>query len=237
MAKFKAEIHASERFETFWDQVDNHTWEPHTLAAIECLLSQDDIFIDVGAWIGPTALIGAFKAKKVICYEPDPVALEELRQNLSLNNMKHVEVRDYALFDHNGEMGLSSGWDGDLGQSASTLMSRKYNYVVQVKDIRQEILLSDFRDCSLLKMDVEGAEYTLIPLLSSYLGSSRHTLLLSVHSQKIAMGKSKWWMKPSYIYMRLKLFKVIQNYPKLYIEMHGAHEDHFIPMGFKEKVK
>jgi hypothetical protein len=51
------------------------------------------------------------------------------------------------------------------------------------------------------------------------------------------MGKSKWWMKPSYIYMRLKLFKVIQNYPKLYIEMHGAHEDHFIPMGFKEKVK
>ena len=69
----------------FWDVVQNGQWEPKTFAIIERHCSPDHVFIDIGAWIGPTTLFAAGIAKHVYAVEPDPVSVVALKKNIALN--------------------------------------------------------------------------------------------------------------------------------------------------------
>jgi len=164
----------------FWDLVDIQRWEPATLEAIN-RFADGAVYIDIGAWIGPTVIAAARRAARVIAYEPDPVAVAELRQNVRLNALTNVELRDWALFDRNGLMPLGPGMLDDLGLSVSSLVYSSPAATVVVKDAREEADSEPFMSCSLLKIDVEGAEYRLIGRLAPYLRSQHPTLLLSLH--------------------------------------------------------
>jgi FkbM family methyltransferase len=52
---------------------------------------------DVGAFQGLLALHFARQAKQVICYEPNPTNRTRLMENLSLNHIQNVRVRDVGL--------------------------------------------------------------------------------------------------------------------------------------------
>ena len=164
----------------FWDLVDRGGWEPATLEAIDRFAPGATV-IDVGAWIGPTALVAARSASKVVAYEPDPEAASELRANLELNEVTNVEVRQWALFDRDGELPLSPGMLDELGLSVSSLVYGRPTLMVRVRNARQEAREPEFQHAGLVKIDVEGAEYRLIRSLRSYLNQRRPTLLLSLH--------------------------------------------------------
>src|SRR3712207_221008 len=70
---------------TFWDRVEAGRWEPETLAAIDRLVDHRTTFLDLGAWVGPTALYAAGIARRVVAAEADPAALDQLRRNLAAN--------------------------------------------------------------------------------------------------------------------------------------------------------
>ena len=61
------------------------TWEPGTLVLMDKLIDQDTVYIGFGAWIGPTALFAAARAKSVHIFEPDPYCFPDLMANLLLN--------------------------------------------------------------------------------------------------------------------------------------------------------
>ncbi len=62
----------------FWRRATSGQWEPETLAVLRDHLDRDHDYLDIGAWIGPTVLYGARKARHVWCFEPDPVAFRHL---------------------------------------------------------------------------------------------------------------------------------------------------------------
>ena len=167
----------------FWDLVDAGTWERATLAAIDQLVD-GSVYVDVGAWIGPTVIAAARRAQLVVAYEPDPVAAEELRANVRLNDLQNVVVHEVALFDRDGSVSLSTGFGGSLGWSTSSLVFGRPGSGVEVavRDARDEAHSDAFQQCSMLKIDVEGAEFVLIGRLRQYLRSRRPTLLLSLHA-------------------------------------------------------
>jgi len=57
----------------FWERFDQGLWEPRTLQKLSAL-RDGDLFVDIGAWIGPTTLAAAVNGARVLAFEPDPVA-------------------------------------------------------------------------------------------------------------------------------------------------------------------
>lgn len=215
----------------FWDLVDRGGWEPATLQAIDRFAS-GAIVIDIGAWIGPTALAAARSAVKVVAYEPDPEALRELRANLALNEVTNVEVRQCALIDRDGELPFGPGTLDQLGLSVSSLVYGRSTLMVRARDGRQEARQPEFQQAGLVKIDVEGAEYRLIRSLRWYLRQRRPTLLLSIHgvrwrNHQFTLGRvhpkaNAMLARVANAIERAPLVWSLRTYPFWYIATHGS---------------
>lgn len=180
-------------------------WEPGTFLVFDTFLDARHSLIDVGAWIGPTVLYAAAKAKSVYCFEPDPEAFRVLSLNLAVNpQYTNVTALNIALSDRDGE--ITFGGNGELGNSESTMLVSDPDYgkkqgevlrtgnrlqeevwrtsvMVQVPTISVETFqkMHDVHDCALMKIDIEGGEKIVVPAIASFLRAERPTLYLSIH--------------------------------------------------------
>jgi FkbM family methyltransferase len=135
-------------------------------------ITEDMVFVDVGANVGAYALFVAARAgerARILAIEPQPIIFERLAFNIAQNPGAMIKAIGCALADREGEItlfvdshnrGESSvkilGWTGETGQSvqvpAHTLLAL----------VRQEKL----ERIDALKIDVEGAEdLVLAPFL------------------------------------------------------------------------
>jgi FkbM family methyltransferase len=217
-------VGADDKHRAFWDLVDDGRWEPCTFEAID-QLAEGGVYIDVGAWIGPTVLAAARRARTVIAYEPDPVAVTDLRHNVECNGLTNVEIREIALFDRDTELAIGPGMLDELGLSVSSLVYGSRSVTVTARDARQEATSDVFRQCSLLKIDVEGAEYGLIRRLAPYLRKHRPALLLSVHGvqwrtrtfRRLSPRMADRYRKLRSVIERSSLMWRLRSYPYVYI--------------------
>jgi len=209
------------RFGEFWTHVNDGQWESSTINVITKNLKSSDVYIDIGAWIGPTVLAAASTGCAVHAYEPDPVAFAELSANIQANGIDSITLNNVALFDRNGEMSFGSGRGDSLGGSISSLMNGQGAIEVPVRDIASESSQSFFKRCKLLKIDVEGAEYVIMPRMASYLAEHKPNLLLSIHGIKTAgyRGVAGFFKM---IRHRLMILKLLRSYKYQFIESrHG----------------
>jgi FkbM family methyltransferase len=126
----------------------------------------DPFIIDCGANIGLSVL--AYKRRypsaRIIAFEPDPEFLPILKRNLQRNGASDVQVIEAASWISNGStMWLMEGVDGsriatpDGGQAKTTTVN-----TVDLNDYLDEPV-------DLLKVDIEGSEFKLIPHINSRL--------------------------------------------------------------------
>jgi FkbM family methyltransferase len=169
--------------ELFWDLVQNDQWENETFEIIARYCSSTHSFIDVGAWIGPTTLFGACVAKHVYSIEPDPVAISELQENMRLNKQltEKISLFEGCLCDSTGTARI--GNPREFGNSESSLLFEHADNCYTVDSITFSDLVSyyDIRRCSLIKMDVEGAEVLILPTMIDFIKQYRPSLLISLH--------------------------------------------------------
>jgi FkbM family methyltransferase len=215
---FSARVRSTPEYRNFWDDVDNEKWEKNTLEVISKVLSEGGLYIDIGAWIGPTVLKASGYADKIIAYEPDPVSWVELKENIGLNNLDFIELYNVALFDKQGEMSFGGGRSGALGMSVSTLMSGERGIKVAVLDINQELEKKGFRDAKLIKIDTEGAEYTIVPCIEHFLASSKPSLLLSCHSRRIS-GDLGLLGRIRHFFKRYRIAGILNTYKYRFVEI------------------
>jgi len=186
----------------FMPKVHNGNWEENTFHILDHYQNPDKIYVDIGTWIGPTVLYSANKFKQVICFEPDPIALERLKENLSVNSFDNITVIGKALSDRDSVSEF--GGNGELGNSMSTLLvglenkeEFYHNYgeegflsyeerkcdIIQVETITIETALRDIdsTNIGLIKMDIEGGEIILIPAMQTFLETYKPTIYISLH--------------------------------------------------------
>ncbi len=171
--------------DSFWDRVESGTWEPETLDAIYQIVSAGDRVIDVGAWIGVTALYAARLGADVVAYEPDPKAISEMQANFDLNKDLSFSIRPVALSTDGGVALLKSGALGDSMSSLVREIGAAHDSVaVECRAVRDEAAHESFAGARLIKIDVEGYEFELIPELMRILRKDgfRGDLLLSTHA-------------------------------------------------------
>jgi len=176
----------------FWDRFEAVAWEPETLSILKAGLDRRTTFIDIGAWVGPTALYAAHFARRVIALEPDPVALRQLRRNVALNPelATRIQVLGRALYTKPGVVTLGSTKRG--GDSKSSLVHEDMRTAWEVQTITPLELGNavEADERVFIKIDIEGGEYAVGPLLSPLLRARTAAVLLSLHPG-IVLGRSR----------------------------------------------
>jgi FkbM family methyltransferase len=184
---------------TAWLLNNIDVWEQDTFHIFNHYKNNEGMYIDIGAWIGPTVLYCANIYKKVIAIEPDPVALGELKKNISVNNFTNILLIEKGLSLENGV--TQFGGNGRLGNSESTLLIsdkedylsyngrhtdlHSHNEIVEIETITIEKLIEqqniDPQHISLIKMDIEGGEKIVVPALVNFLNKYKPVFYISLH--------------------------------------------------------
>ena len=192
-------ISKDEQYSMDWFSNKFDKWEQDTFHIFEYYKNNKCIYIDIGAWIGPTVLYCANIYKKVIAIEPDLVALSRLKKNISFNNFNNINLIEKGLSSENGI--TQFGGNGPLGNSESTLLiankeeylsyegrhteTHDHNEIVEIETITIEKLIEqqniDTQNISLIKLDIEGGEKIVVPSLVNFLNTYKPVFYISLH--------------------------------------------------------
>lgn len=174
-------------------------WENDTFHILEYYKNyKKSIYLDIGAWIGPTVLYSANIYNKVIAVEPDTVAIDRLKKNISINNYDNIFLVEKGLSNCNEKKKF--GGNGNLGNSRSSLLVSHNEYkkkdslnsnvnhdndIIEIETITINNLLKEQKinpeDLSLIKIDIEGGEIIVIPAIEIFLQKYKPVLFISLH--------------------------------------------------------
>jgi FkbM family methyltransferase len=168
---------------TFWDKVESGRWEPETLALIDSQVTPGTTFLDLGAWVGPTALYAAARGARVIALEADPVALAQLRRNLAVNPDLAQRIEVLARAVHAAEGRVTLGARRKPGDSMSSVLITPGAVTWVAETITPAALAARIGAGGRLfiKIDIEGGEYELLPAMRPLLERPDCRVLLSLH--------------------------------------------------------
>jgi len=125
---------------------------------------KDKVVIDVGAFVGDSAIYFALKgAKRVIAVEPHPGAFAEMLENIKLNKMENIIIPVNAgLASKSGKVCLEKSFDN----SDTLVMYHGLGDCINaISAVTLGELISRFGvdpGNAVLKMDCEGCEYDVI---------------------------------------------------------------------------
>ena len=170
----------------YWTYINSIDWEPHTFAIFDHFVTKDSVVLDVGSWSGVLTLYAAKTAKEVHALDPDPVCFSELNTNVELNPAVAEKIKTYktAISDKKETLRLSAR--ETYGASSSSILERKRDTENSLE--LETISLADFLEkeqiqkVDFIKMDVEGAEFRILPTIKKALEKvSYPTLYISFH--------------------------------------------------------
>ena len=154
-------------------------WEPIKIIH----MSKKGIFIDIGANTGYYTLNIASKLKesKIISIEADPNTFKILRKNCEINKFSNAEIYNIACSNYDGKIDFfktekHSGINSILElseQNNCTKISIKSNTL-------DNILNSRFKQIDWIKIDVEGAELSVLEGAEETLNHTKH-IIIEVH--------------------------------------------------------
>jgi FkbM family methyltransferase len=222
----------------FWDSHEKMSWEKETFEVFFKLLNKESIVIDIGSWEGPFTLFSAILAKKVFAIEPDPVAFKSLKENIALNPALKEKIicSQLAFSEKEGTVKLFAR--NSYGDSASSLLSRSRDSSkgINVTTITFKNFISEneIKKAQFIKMDIEGAEFFILPGMSSALKEIELPfLLVSFHPkylQEYFMRKripGRFFSKAVFkVADMLGIFLFDKKVKKLYIQSFEALKDY-----------
>lgn len=165
----------------FWEQFCAG-WEPETFAVIRRFIRSDRPFLDVGSWIGPTALIAAAcGAPRIVAVEANPRTAAHLERTVALNPLlrSRVEIVNRCIHREPGMVQFGNADGSDATSSASSL--RGLGFTVEAMPLGA--LMRQFaieRPC-LIKIDIEGAEVYAAADLAELAARDDAAIYLSLH--------------------------------------------------------
>ncbi len=180
----------------FWRRMSNGRWEPDTLHILSEYLTPESVFYDIGAWIGPTVLYASTCCRKIYCFEPDYVAYQYLLWNLRLNRRFTVIPFNLALGARN-EIRTMSSFGKETGDSQSSLLHPNGDAGLTVLSLRLHTWADIVKPqkADFMKIDIEGAEFELLPDIADYLDQHKPVLYLSTHAHLLENHQKKEKMK------------------------------------------
>lgn len=142
--------------------------------------------IDIGANIGAFSVFALhrLKAGKVVAFEPDPVNFAHLRTNAALAPSGRLVPVQEAIADAVGEMTFHRGNEGGVSTSGSLLSTKGEKVTVATTTLEAALDRHGIQTCAFLKMDCEGAEYSILYGAPDDVLQRIRQMVIEVHDQK-----------------------------------------------------
>jgi FkbM family methyltransferase len=163
------------------------------LRLLEQTLSDDSTFVDVGANRGEFSIAAALKLRegRVVSFEPHPRIFDELLRNVAINELTNVQAIQIGLADRSAEAQLfeandvssDGSWNAGLGTIHE--MRARQRIVAKIKlaplDVIREEL--DLRRIDVMKIDVEGAELSVLRGAADAISDCKPIILMEVNEE------------------------------------------------------
>jgi FkbM family methyltransferase len=142
-------------------------FETGTSRLMAKVLRKTDCVLDIGANLGWYTLIMASAVSDGQChaFEPHPKLFQRLERHLELNGSpKNVRANQLALGDQNGAVDLYSFTELGLGHSSISHLNRSdaAKLSVPIRTLDSYLHETDIKSVHLVKIDVEGAEMSVL---------------------------------------------------------------------------
>ncbi len=139
-------------------------------------LQQNEVFVDVGAYVGDTTLdfINSYRKdcyKKIYCYEITEKSLFLARKNLEKFN--NIIFKNYAVSDVNGTIFLNENDYSSSANQVSDSGNIEVKCVSLDNDIKEKI--------TTIKMDIEGGEKKALKGCKNHITNETPNLLISIY--------------------------------------------------------
>jgi len=155
-------------------------WEPNLTHWISGSLTPGDVFVDVGANIGYFSLLASRlvgPAGQVVAVEASPSIFRRLDQNLALNRADNIRALNVAASETRGELRLFRAPAANLGASS---IFREAGFedegAVEARPLPEILTREEGERARIIKIDVEGAEKSVVGGLLPLLRSGRQDL-------------------------------------------------------------
>jgi FkbM family methyltransferase len=143
-------------------------------------LKETDIFYDIGANYGFFSYMASEICKEIHLFEPNTELIEILKNN---SDIKKVTINDTALSDKKGEAELFLSESSGLSTiNTSTINTHSYKFTNSkpVKTTTLDIYTQNHTQPTFIKIDVEGAEESVIRGAIKLLSSNAPIIALEV---------------------------------------------------------
>src|ERR1039458_9014386 len=154
---------------------------------------------DIGAFHGLLTLFFASRARAVVCFEPNTQNRKRLMENLTLNEIKNVEVRKVGVGSRRetrrmvgsplmpGGASMEEKIVTELLRAGTEIVVEEVSIVTLDEEIQQASLAApDF-----IKIDIEGWEIEALRGARNTLELYRPTLFLEMHGETIREKRRK----------------------------------------------
>lgn len=158
-----------------FDIILNHEYDRYPVSA-------KDVVVDIGAHVGTYTVLAGKRGASVLAIEPDPESFRLLRINMLLNNVAGI-AENIALLDKTGHAMLKSS---NEQSSANSLILKEdglsYNDIKVPTDTLENVMKRNgIGHVDILKMDCEGAEYSILDSVSDKTAASIDRMIIEYH--------------------------------------------------------
>lgn len=215
-------------------------WENVTFDTFDLVKNKDTIAIDIGSWIGTTAIWLSKNFSNVICIEADNEAINHLKVNLLLSNCRNVLICENpiscdcsnlifgprnngswnVLNNSTSHLKVESDSIHDYTKKCITFKQIIYNYV---HDLNKKV--------SFIKCDIEGGEDCILEDIFCYCLINDATCYISFHLN--------WWRSANYldiISIYFKYFDCYELIKKIEDPLSHIKSDPFCSLLFRPKM-
>jgi FkbM family methyltransferase len=171
-------------------------WQPEIWDSISPDLREGSVFLDVGAHIGYFSMKAAIKVGKtghVLAFEPNPETLKLLRENVKANQAGNVIVEAVACTDREQVLTLYAAARINTGASSLARQNAAISveeaprpYVVRGRPIDDVVRELNLARVDAMKIDVEGAEVSVLRGASATLRRFHPKVVVEVVAQQLA---------------------------------------------------
>lgn len=164
------------------------TYELELQTVLAQLAAPGAVVFDIGANIGFLTMLAASRVGptgRVICFDPLPQNVEQIRYNAQLNGFDNVHVIQEAIGDSNAQVNLQTsaecGW-GRIGDCAAIRPDEfTGDLAVAMKTLGEAVTSHRLPSPDLIKIDIEGAETKLLAGSIEFFKNHRPTMLIELH--------------------------------------------------------
>lgn len=175
-------------------------FEEGTLRFFDAVLPHCDRMIDCGAYVGFTTLYAATHPVDVVSLEPNPVSFAFLAANVAANPALHrrIHTHNVGIGARDERVMLYAKADADSGSSIHRVVERggaiagRPAAMITLRAAADMLNQAGVDSRTLVKIDIEGAEYAVLPAIAELCATRKPWLHVSFHPFNLAAGQAPY---------------------------------------------